>query len=991
MKRMQVGRAALSAALALSVLGGNAMAAPAYVLGHGPVSVWDYHLTNYDAEGNVRVRPSKTTFSLSGQQQDSGVPAYYSPDAELRENGSGTVLIQFNYNTDEEKAWFDAIAEQAGSVQLVAYNENRNPLNDSLNFSKQTGIAHGGGTIAQLSIPLGQANFFSNGRYYVRVKSAGHDTALIPIHVVNEKAPSMKLTGSGAVRSGQNVHFAVSDMVYGVTVPAYQAELTGPDGKTEVLEIIEDWYLIGDTFVLYNDNENHIPYTGNYTLTVHSNGFKDMSYIFSVIDGADAPAAARARGIDALSRATSGGSSGGSSGEGGSATMSADLLFDGDLLINALIFDRLGVDNAAATGIAERWEAELSGYDAVWDESGEVFYDWADYLNAVQQAKLRGEYLTFAEYSKTGAHDPNRPYAVKEVLEDNLLGETQYHGSYKGMTPPEMTLVDADGKEIDVVPEGSDLILQTDAGYLSKLTSVNLGGNSLDLDDSKWTVDGGRLTISRDALTLGANRIVLSADGYRDNYLNVTYQKQLESVSLSTQDAYALGDAVTITVNGSDGDFLANLTAVELVTPSGQTKTVLPKGSGGLYDNDCYIKANTSLSIQSGAFEETGSYTATLTAQYYGARWVTFTVNGTLPAAPVQNPTGSVAAGVYALDFGTDAQDWQRKAQSVTVNGNAYTASQNSVIGGSETYYWSTSGAYGPECVLKLGSKWFTKETGNEVVIRAAGYQPLTVLVDQDGNVTSAGGSEEPEQPEEPAKEPPEFQTVEFYDEPFGDDYYRVSFNADEDTLETYLKAINGETAAVTINETKCNYTSFFWQDENAFTVSGRESYGGAAYIDFTADCFADPNTSYDVVVQVAGYKDLTFTVQGGGADEEQPGEPTATAPEVSSVEFHNGLAGNNYYRVSFDATEETLEAYLGAINGESAYSTVNGNRCTYTSSFWGDTNSFKVSNHDNFGWAAYLDFTADCFAGEGPHTVVVHVDGYKDLAFTVESGALKR
>lgn len=36
-----------------------------YFLTNGPVYVWDYHLTNYDAAGQVRVKPGKTTFSLT--------------------------------------------------------------------------------------------------------------------------------------------------------------------------------------------------------------------------------------------------------------------------------------------------------------------------------------------------------------------------------------------------------------------------------------------------------------------------------------------------------------------------------------------------------------------------------------------------------------------------------------------------------------------------------------------------------------------------------------------------------------------------------------------------------------------------------------------------------------------------------------------------------------------------------------------------------------
>ena len=83
-----------------------------YFLTNGPVYVWDYHLTNYDAAGQVRVKPGKTTFSLTNQDADA--IAYYSPDAVLKKddsagniyNVSGTVELMFNYanGTEAEKS-----------------------------------------------------------------------------------------------------------------------------------------------------------------------------------------------------------------------------------------------------------------------------------------------------------------------------------------------------------------------------------------------------------------------------------------------------------------------------------------------------------------------------------------------------------------------------------------------------------------------------------------------------------------------------------------------------------------------------------------------------------------------------------------------------------------------------------------------------------------------------------------------------------------------
>lgn len=87
----------------------------------------------------------------------------------------------------------------------------------------------------------------------------------------------MILNEAGAIVSGKNLHFTVQNMTYGATMPVNRVELTRPDGTTEELEKIRDWYLIGDSFVLYNDESaadgrNNIPDPGKYTITVHATG-----------------------------------------------------------------------------------------------------------------------------------------------------------------------------------------------------------------------------------------------------------------------------------------------------------------------------------------------------------------------------------------------------------------------------------------------------------------------------------------------------------------------------------------------------------------------------------------------------------------------------------------------------------------------------------------------------------------------------------------------
>ena len=221
---------------------------PEKILAHGPVALWDYYLTNYADDGSVRYSPSKTTFALG--KKAAAHPAY-SPDAELSEDGKATVTIMFNYNTDEEKEWFDGI----NRLQLVEYNENKNTINSNLVFDRAKNVPHGKGRVGELTIETGQSNFTNNGRYYVRVESKSGTSALVPIHVVNAQAPVFKLKETP--QSGVNLHFQVENMVYGIETPVNRVVLEGPTETVE-LDKINDWFLFSqDLFVIYNDNVDH--------------------------------------------------------------------------------------------------------------------------------------------------------------------------------------------------------------------------------------------------------------------------------------------------------------------------------------------------------------------------------------------------------------------------------------------------------------------------------------------------------------------------------------------------------------------------------------------------------------------------------------------------------------------------------------------------------------------------------------------------------------
>lgn len=824
------------------------------LMANGAVAVWDYHLTNYDEAGNVRVYPEKTTFDLDAS--DESIP-YYSPDADVTEEGAGEVIVMFNYSTAEEKQWFDGITD----VDLVAFNENNNTLNDKLQYKTEQ-VEHNGKTVGQISISLGQTNFYNNGRYNIRVTSGGQSW-LFPIHVVNETAPSMDLQGNGGViQSGENVRFHVKDMAYGDTMPVYRVTLTAPDGEIKELEKITDYYLIGDLFVLYNDVEGHnnIPDNGTYTIKVYAEGFKPMETTFVVGSGVNN--AITYAGADAVTMATfdGGGSSGG---DGGSNVMNAYLIFDSDLLANAEILTELGIEQESAAKIAERWDQDMTSWLYVFDKGGEVFYDYSGksgaFTNMVNDAEANGEYLTFAEFQKekTASVTQNRPYAAKYVLEDNLLGKTQMGGSYIGRPAPELTVVESQ--------EGSDLKLRcADTAYLAAIAEdgeIYLNGyNMHPLEKGDFTVnlDNSTLTIAKNKLEVGENTICISVGGYQDNEMKVDYDKTVEDTVLEVK-AGNVGEAVTVTAAGENatGDIWKYLEEVKLTYPDGTEQKVLRDGQGSVYDEIGYEISGKDLILGKDLFTQAGKYQIAVTAEYYGTETVEFTVvdgtsTETKPVPQYDKVECELDTSwqtkytfVFTPSNDNDIEAWIGAVNKVTVNGTEYSSSMVADL------YFSTNKT--DQKIILHGDKPFT-DGDNTVVISAEGYKDLTLTVGKDGAID--GDAEE--NPGEPGENQaaPAVKSLDFVDQIIGVDYYRLSFDLSVTDAAAYLNAIT----SIQIDGNSCEKVSGLWNETNSYKFSNNEAYGWEnQFIDFTADCFSGDGT-HTLTISADGYETLTYT-----------------------------------------------------------------------------------------------------------------------------------
>lgn len=944
---------------------------PKYVWAHGAVAAWDYYLTNYDKDGNVRINPARTTFNLT---EEANAHPYYSPDAEVKDGESfgevvGNVTIMFNFNTDEEKAWFNGI----NKLELVEYNENKNTINSNLTYTSAGDVAHYNNKVGELTIPIGQSNFRNNGRYYVRVKSNGGDKAsvLVPIHVVNEKAPTLLLRENAV--SGRNLHFDVKDMTYAITTPIESVTLTDPKGDTKELRYINDYFLFGDLFVLYNDvnaeeGVNNLPYNGNYTITIRSNGFKEFSKSFNVTGGEDvsskqAAVVYQSAAYDVMTHATGSGSGGGSSDSSGGYMVSADLLFDSDLLANALLLEEMGVTCAAATKVVDNWYNVIC--DAVFNQGDTTYNTHTGYLNAVNDAKVAGaEWLGYAEYIAAGdvKTTPNRPSAVKEVLEDGLLGDIQHSNTYGRLEAPKATVGETkENEDVEITFENAD-------AYMGKITKLYLNDNWQELSTDAYTIEGNKITIKAGALKIGENKITVDATGYLSNVVTIDYAKETEKdLSLSVATSISEGQDVVITVTNSEGDFLKNLSGVVLKNSDGTEKTVYHQGYEG--SNAVYYVVSEDGKTITLKNVEPGIYTVSVSANYYEALTTEeFAVERTTPlkTAPSvakhekKDKDGLLeSTDYYRLTFsgleGKDLDTYLGAIKKVTVGTKAYTEA-TSIYFQNDNYRTkiadSTYGGY--KDALDLAVNGIDAEKGTLITVEAKGYKTMTYTLKGDSATTdptpNPGEDTKLDAPAYTIAEKTEYGATGSYP------YYKVTFTGGN--TREYVK----------------NITSVMVQGTEYSLVSGTEvGEKSTSYVKETG--FEDDlklgtgsfvaNGKTTVTIKATGYKDLVINY---GTDA-TPTEPTTKPAPTGKIEHKEA---DNYYQVSFNGND--VSDYLNAITSVKVGNT------DYTAT----EDSTPTGKQYSLGIILpSLKLGAEGFTGSGNITVTITATGYKENVVT--------
>ena len=261
---------------------------------------------------------------------------------------------------------------------------------------------------------------------------------------------------------------------------------------------------------------------------------------------------------------------------------------------------------------------------------------------------------------------------------------------------------------------------------------------------------------------------------------------------------------------------------------------------------------------------------------------------------------------------------------------------------------------------LILGKDLFTQAGKYQIAVTAEYYGTKTVeFTVGDGTSTET-------------KPLPEYKGVTCEKRTFYEVTYTFTFTPPYNAeIEAWIKAVN----KVTVNDTECSSGV-----GDLYFTTGTTDQQIILHGDTP---FKDENT---VVISAEAYEDLTLTVEkdgtiGGdtGENPEEPGEDQA-APAVKSLDFVDQIIGVDYYRLSFDLSVTDAAAYLNAITSIQ----IDGNSCEKVSGLWNETNSYKFSNNEAYGWEnQFIDFTADCFSGDGTHTLTISADGYETLTYT--------
>ena len=523
--------------------------------------------------GRERTKESRTTFDLS-EQEEKGIPITYYfkafPVDYKGENNGKPIKYELLAETEEQKKWFEGIDSISSLSEGSIYGLGNK--NASLKFTKEAVQMTKHGELGVITIPAGQENLKSKGWYQVKIHSSYDDSTItIPLELVSQdKLVLQQAPESSTPKPGETIRFMAEAPgrmdLSEFGEPSSKLVLKKPDGSSQILEYLKDFYYYDGALLLYGkrkDEEGSLltDQAGQYVLTVKLNGYGKIKQRFEVFAGeakeeqdekeekARQKDGEKDRGsFDAISHATSREvltkkkpdlSDLPKLGEGEDKYLAVSY----DLLSNALLLRELGISNPDANLVAARF-LRSRGDKYFLPEGGNQFYDFTGYFAAYKEKTAKSiESYSPSKYLETAVAIRKVPSSLYRVLEDGSLSKELGTEYLTGAKPPMFTDgVAKPGEDIVLKPE-EDIVLKTeDREYLKK------GKLKLYLDKQSYTTElrsgsyakqfaileeEGKIIIYPKAFKEkgeGKHTLILVREGYQTLELPLSFEEAVEKL-----------------------------------------------------------------------------------------------------------------------------------------------------------------------------------------------------------------------------------------------------------------------------------------------------------------------------------------------------------------------------------------------------------------------------------------------------------------------------
>lgn len=1015
-----------------TVTPGNPEDQPDYILSRGRVSKFDYLLAPKDKEGRDRILPATTTFDLLQERKensDAVTTQFYVKAVEINAEGKGVqkdnIVIKFNVENEEQKKWFEGI----DSLKIMN-NENW-PVNQNPTFTKEVkDTKHGKNGIIQ--IPTGQDNMRSRGIYRVNIHSSyTNETVTVPFELVSSAKFSLKQRVETAnPKAGERVQFNVEasggeSFGNDLKIDSMRVTLKKPSGKVVELKYIDDFFNFGDLFVLYGKSSNeektvNTDEVGVYTLTLKYSGYQTIKKKFEVYPGQSflkeedsetelkAKKSARSKPveIDAVSSATTGSVSGkkSSGSSGGGQYVDGRMVFDYDLLTNALILNEIEALNEDARAVRDRYFGTTES-DYIYKDGAEKLYRFTDYMDAYKEARLAGgKSLSFKEYTDShAAASYAGPNEVQNVLEDGSLGALTSFKFYQGDKVPDFSGTTA--------VAGNDFVLHTDdSAYLEAIRGLYVDGESRNLMDAyekQYVLDkaAGTLTVKRGAFNfyntpeVGEHKLKIDAgQKYRTAELKLTYTAAEALPTLALQGEAKQNADVTVNVEGLSAERLAaKLAKVELSNPEESgLRRLMTATEGGTSSDDYYELSGTQLILKGGLFKTSGDYSLYL--KFTDAKApvkLDFTVAAAeaTPEQPTVEEKAAPTSATLAKEESLLSSNWLlrfeglsadelesylSKITELSVNGTAYERKSYSYgLGNSE--YGFHKDSYGRNDGLKFAIGALAAGE-NRIVVKAEGYEEKEFAV-QNG---SAAPAETAKKKAPTAAQAEKVSPRQGYDSGTKEVYDLTFTGLDADALDTYLRA---KITKLTVNGkryTEAQSKSYLFSMDDKYATLFDRTYKKNG-VRLSANGFTE--ASNEVILEVEGYEPFRFTVERASAEESEneaaAGKAVPTGAVIEKVIPRQGydIGSKPAYALSFEGLEdEALDTWLRSNDLEVS---VNGRKLSSVHAnyihLYDDRFAFSLKRYRRAG----LTLSGNLFES-GSNEVTVTAGGYQVGSFTL-------